>query len=68
MNARKIVNVDISASWSPISIVKRKKKKIYLPTDPNFYFHVTGNTSIFLFGLNKIEPEVNIEREFDWFQ
>ena len=22
-----------------------------MPTDPNFYFHVTGNTSIFLFGL-----------------
>ena len=29
----------------------KKKKKIYLPTDPNFFFHVTGNTGIFLFGL-----------------
>ena len=30
---------------------KKKKKKIFRPTYPNFFGHVTGNTHTFLFGL-----------------
>ena len=29
----------------------KKKKKIFRPTYPNFFGHVTGNTHTFLFGL-----------------
>ena len=33
--------------------VKKKKKKIFRPTYPNFSGHVTGNKHTFLFGLMK---------------
>ena len=32
---------------------KKKKKKIFRPTYPNFWGHVTGNTHTFLFGLSQ---------------
>ena len=31
---------------------KKKKKKIFLPTLPEIFFYVTGNTDIFFFGLS----------------
>ena len=33
---------------------KKKKKKIFRPTYPNFFGHVTGNTHTFLFGLSPV--------------
>ena len=40
-------------SWHRSEILKKKRKtkKIFRPTYPNFYGHVTGNTHTFLFGL-----------------
>ena len=39
-------------SWHRSEILKKKKKKkIFRPTYPNFLGHVTGNTHTFLFGL-----------------
>ena len=32
---------------------QKQKKKIFRPTYPNFFGHVTGNTHTFLFGLIK---------------
>ena len=34
---------------------KKKKKKKCLPTYPNFFLHVIGNTGIFFFGL-RVDP------------
>ena len=36
-------------------VKKKKKKKIFRPTYPNFLGHVTGNTHTFLFGLTHSE-------------
>jgi hypothetical protein len=36
-------------SWK--AIYKKKKKKISLPTDPNFSDHTIGNTHIFFLAL-----------------
>ena len=35
---------------------KKKKKKIFLPTYPIFFGHVTLNTALFFFGLIQNEP------------
>ena len=42
---------DIDQSLYQKKKKKKKKKKIFRPTYPNFFGHVTGNTHTFLFGL-----------------
>ena len=42
-----------------LSIIKKKiKKKIIIPTDPRFFWHVTVNTHIFFFGLTSLQFKI----------
>ena len=51
---------------------KKKKKKIFRPTCPNFFGHVTGNTHTFLFGLTVprqkvfVTPKIDVKCRFDF--
>ena len=51
-----ILKLNLLASWSSVSIKWEQKiyknKNIFLPTYPNFFQEVTGNTHIIFLGLN----------------
>ena len=42
----------------------QKNKKIFLPTDPNFFRHVSRNTTIFFLGLEKKSNEKAMNRNW----
>jgi hypothetical protein len=52
-----IISVTVSRYHSFLHL---KKKNPYLPTYPYFFWHVTGNRGIILFGLSYSNPDFDI--------